>query len=227
MIRRRFGPGAKYSLDFYLRLLFRGHRPIVLQDPPAARKVVVLAPHPDDETIGCGGVLCKYVLASTQVSIIFISDGRLGDPALKILGKERKSREQQALAEERENEARRATNELGVSDLIFLRLPDGRVRADSDSVESLRAHLNRLEPDVVFLPFLADQHPDHFETNLLFLRAASAGYKAREPECWAYEIWTPLFANRILDITSVAETKWAALRQYERQILLHSLSFAI
>jgi LmbE family N-acetylglucosaminyl deacetylase len=217
MIRRRFGPGARYSLDFYLRILLKGHRPIVMQNPRSADRVVVLAPHPDDETIGCGGVLRQYVLANTPVTIIFISDGRLGDPDLKILGRGTRPQDQQELADEREEEAKKAAETLGVSDLIFLHLPDGNVRATSDSIQALSAQLNRLEPDIVFLPFLADQHPDHFETNVLFLQAVGSGYRGREPECWAYEIWTPLFANRVVNITGVAETKWAALRQYESQ----------
>jgi len=178
--------------------------------------VLVVAPHPDDETIGCGGVIRLYTLSTTPVTIVFVSDGRKGGGLGELARKEKTLAEEQ-LAATRRQEAQRAAGVLGVSDLVFLDLRDGEVQVSQENVRLLREQLSRLRPDVVFLPFLVDQHPDHLGTNALFLEAVAGMTPQLTAECWGYEVWTPVYANRIVDITRGADAKWEALRQYESQ----------
>jgi LmbE family N-acetylglucosaminyl deacetylase len=214
---RRIFHNPRESARYYLDLARFGDRPMRLSEPVPAQRVVVLAPHPDDEAIGCGGAIRLYTKTGAAVSVIYISDGSAGDGSIKKLKGQDRLDAQMRLVETRKLEATSAAAALGVTDLAFLGLPDGGVSASPENVARLRAHLERLKPELVFLPFFIDQHPDHVATNVLFLEAA-AGLPGREPrECWGYEVWTPLYANRILDISSVAETKWEALRQYESQ----------
>ncbi len=214
-------PGtARASLNLYLYLLRYGDRPEVV-DPPRANSVLVLAPHPDDETIGCGGVIRRYTLAGTRVAVVVVSDGRRGDPALnrRLTGSAKTRRAEEELIARRRGEAAAAAALLGVRDLVFLDQPDGEVAVTAEAVARLRSELQRLAPDVVFLPFLSDQHPDHLQTNALFLEAAAREYSDRTgPAIWAYETWSPLPANKIVDISTVAETKWDALRCHESQL---------
>jgi LmbE family N-acetylglucosaminyl deacetylase len=212
---RRLADASKASARFYLDLLKYGERPKPLSEPPAAKQVLVLAPHPDDETIGCGGVIRRYADGGTPVTVVFISDGSAGFEA-KGLSKEERQARALALVETRKQEAQRAAAVLGIGDCVFLGIEDGNVSASPENVALLSEALQRLRPDIVFLPFVMDQHTDHYQTNLLFL-AAATGLDGKRVECWAYEIWTPLYANRLVDITPVADVKWQALRQYESQ----------
>ena len=212
---RRLADSSKASARFYLDLLRYGERPRPLTRPPTAKQVLVLAPHPDDEAIGCGGVIRHYTLAGTALTLVFVSDGR-GGIENKGLSKDEKLAQAQALIARRREEAQRAADVLGVRDIIFLDIEDGSVSAAPENVALLSEVLLRVRPDIVFLPFLIDQHPDHYQTNLLFL-AAAAGLDEKRVECWGYEVWTPVYANRLVDVTSVAEAKWQALRQYESQ----------
>jgi LmbE family N-acetylglucosaminyl deacetylase len=192
--------GSRAAVRFYLDLLRFGDRPRRLEHPPSAQRVLVLAPHPDDETLGCGGVLSYYASAGSTVNIVFISDG---DRSESI--------------DVRRKEAQEAAKVLGISDLTFLGLPDGQVSPDRNSVESLRNLISSRQPDIVFLPFLMDQHPDHLATNAIFLESTNELPGADRIECWGYEIWTPVYANRVVDITAEADRKWEALSRYASQ----------
>ena len=209
-------PGSQRpALNLYAYLLRHGDLPTVLSEPPPASRVLVLAPHPDDETIGCGGLLRLLASAGAAVTVVFLSDGRRGYDLSAPCGGSREV--QAALATTRRREAESATALLGVQERVFFDLPDGDLGADPTATERLRSELQRRRPELVLLPFLTDQHPDHLETNRLFLRAARGPFAGGAPECWAYETRTPLPANRIVDITAVAATKWAALAAYASQ----------
>src|ERR1043166_7647856 len=83
---------------------------------PQGKKIVVLAPHMDDEVIGCGGTLCKHVRNGAEVIVVYMTDGRYGSTALQRLkGEERKRRERE-LIEVRKREARLAMETLGVKE---------------------------------------------------------------------------------------------------------------
>src|SRR3990170_3703757 len=58
--------------------------PPPLDRPPGSR-ILVLAPHMDDEALGCGGSLHRHVLAGESVTVAYLTDGRKGDPALNAL----------------------------------------------------------------------------------------------------------------------------------------------
>ncbi len=208
------------SLNFFLyHTRFGGPSEVV--PPPAAERIVVLAPHADDETIGCGGVLSRYADAGAQTAVIVVTDGRRGDPDIYRSGLDEKQQREaeDRLVSRRKAEAARAAEILGVKTLVFLDQPDACVRPTAEAVARLRAELERLSPQVLLLPFLIDKHPDHLETNGLFLHAAASLWPGDGgPICWAYETWTPLHANRTVDIRDVADRKWQALGQYESQI---------
>ena len=77
---RRLQPTARNNLRTWLALEQRDSPPTPISDY-AHRTVVVLAPHSDDETIGCGGTLARHVECGAQVHVIFLTDGRWGDGA--------------------------------------------------------------------------------------------------------------------------------------------------
>src|SRR5262249_29639543 len=114
--------------------------------------LVVIAPHPDDEAIGCGGSICLQVERGNRVAVVFLTSGELG--VKNLPGEEvRKIREQ---------EAERAAEVLGVAALSFLRRPDWYVgHAVAEAAAALRPVLAREAPKMIFLPHAQEWHPDH------------------------------------------------------------------
>ena len=78
----------------------------------------------------------------------------------------------------------------------------------------------RVDPEAVFLPWFLDGHPDH---RALGIALEQAGVRA-EVELWGYETWTPLPANRLVDITKVFDRKERALAAYETAHLAFDVS---
>lgn len=189
-------------------------------DRPPGTRVLVLAPHMDDETLGCGGSLRRHVAAGESVTIAYMTDGRKGDPALNArrLPPDERERLEDALAAVRREEATHAAAMLGVRDLRFLDNRDQELRVTPHTRRQVRELLEEIHPDLVYLPFPTDHHPDHRATNRIFLAALAVCRATEAPLCCGYEVWAPLAPNCLVDITSVADLKERALAQFRSQM---------
>ena len=192
-----------------------------LVDVPEGKRILVLAPHMDDETLGCGGTLRKHVLGGASVTVAFMTDGRHGDPELnaaRLPEAERHEREQR-LVETRKEESRRAADIIGIEDLVFLDQPDGELSVNPGVVASLAHVLRTTRPDLVYLPFLTERHRDHYETGSVFLEAIrTCAGRFDHLQCCGYEVWSPLLANTLVDIGAVLPNKRLAIQQFESQL---------
>lgn len=171
--------------------------------------VLVLAPHPDDEAIGCGGTLSAHTAAGDRVIAAFLTSGERGLPALP-------SAEATAI---REREAEESCAVLGVAASHFYRLPDWQLWGHLPQLATMFAQLIEAEqPDRIYLPHADEWHPDH---QACFFAAARAIALAGLPPGVgrAYEIWTPLQLFRhVEDITSVLRIKMRAIRCHASQV---------
>jgi LmbE family N-acetylglucosaminyl deacetylase len=174
----------------------------------------------DDETLGCGGSLHRHVLAGERVTVAYMTDGRKGDPALNAreLPPAERERLEDELVHTRRDEARRSAAILGVRDLRFLDNRDQELELSSHTRQQMRELLEELRPDLVYLPFPTDHHPDHQATNRIFLAALVSARGIEPPLCAGYEVWAPIAPNRLVDITSIAELKRQALAQFTTQM---------
>lgn len=172
--------------------------------------ILVIAPHPDDEVIGCGGTICLHSDRGDRVVAVFLTSGELG---LKQVSRD-------TAWAIREREARAAARILGLSETIFLRLPDWSVGDNPDSAAALlRPILRRERPDIVFLPHPKEWHPDHQAAWPALKCALSGARNARLPVFRAYEVWTPLAAcEEVQDISSVMPRKLRALGIHKSQL---------
>lgn len=185
---------------------------------PGAERVVVLAPHMDDETIGCGGTLARHARAGASVRVVFLTDGRHGGGReVKALKGAALQAEQLKLVAMRKAEARCALEALGVRDISFLDAEDGTLAHDSTAAPQLRAILEAERPELVYLPYFLEQHPDHYAASRIFLDATRDS--SLRPQCLGYEVWTPLFPNCFVNIDQVVELKKRALAQYHSQLV--------
>jgi LmbE family N-acetylglucosaminyl deacetylase len=117
--------------------------------PPSAH-IVVVAPHPDDETLGAGGLIFTCAQAATRVTVVSVTDGEAACPEVPALDHVRRRELVSAMRE----------LELAPADIFRLGLPDGGLCACE--VE-LQQSLARCIPDgaVIVAPFEFDGHPDH------------------------------------------------------------------
>jgi len=183
---------------------------------PGGGKIAVLAPHMDDEVLGCGGTIVRHVRAGASVTVIFLTDGRHGSAANAALAEPERADKQRELVAIRKEEARRAGKLLGVQTVLFLDAEDQRLHADTLAVERLRDALERQEPDLVYLPFFLERHVDHRAANDVFFAATSG--TTLDFECRGYEVWTPLFPNCLVRIDEAIELKRSALACYQSQL---------
>lgn len=197
------------QLKDYARSFFRPVNllsvPDLVERPPGSN-IVVLSPHFDDDVLGCGGTLYKHARAGERITIVYLTDGRQGDPACP---------DKKQVERTRKEEARRATGILGIDSLVFLDQPETNLRPVPCVVEQVADLLATLRPDLIYLPSFLENHVDHFEANRILLRAASA----LSPSCGicAYECWTPLLPNLLVNITEVLSKKREAAEQYVSQ----------
>lgn len=168
-------------------------------------RLLVLAPHPDDEVIGCGGVVAQHLRERRTVRVIVATNGaQAGDAA------------------RREEESRRGLDLLGPAELRFLRFPDrGLLGATGALMDVLRVELLDFNPDLILVPSPIEIHPDH-----LALAQAFCALVQRDEALFAelaiarvafYEVGQPLRPNAIVDISDVADAKYAAIAAHESQ----------
>jgi N-acetylglucosamine malate deacetylase 1 len=171
--------------------------------------VLVIAPHPDDETLGCGGTLIRHVQRGDRVSAIFLTSGELG---LKQMPRDEAWRV-------REHEAQDAAQVLGLAEVHFLRCPDWFL---SDHIENtaslLRPLLALVQPALIYVPHVLEWHPDHKAALHVLTMALNPPYTP-SPSIRTYEVWTPMPEfDHVEDITGSMEQKLRAVRCYASQL---------
>ncbi|MCZ6597171.1 MAG: PIG-L family deacetylase [Planctomycetota bacterium] len=189
-------------------------------DPAALpRRVLVIAPHADDEVFGCGGMLAIHAGRGDAIRVVVLSDGEAGDPAGLTAD----------IAEKRREESLAAGKELGVEDYRFLGLPDGGFGERGDLVELLRAELEDFAPELVYGPSPEEMHPDHRAAAHALLAARAHPRSARLPDAdgaprvLLYGVNGQVTANVVYDTTAVFDRKRAAIGCFESQLAYHDL----
>ncbi|HEX9996881.1 MAG TPA: PIG-L deacetylase family protein [Abditibacterium sp.] len=124
-------------------------------------KTLAVAPHPDDEVLGCGGTLALLSKLGVETAVMWVSDGGASHPNSRAYPN-------QKLVNLREAEAKMALDKLGVGrkNSYFLRLPDGDLPFPGDqrfesAVQAVRRVLEAFEPKTLLLPWRRDPHRDH------------------------------------------------------------------
>jgi LmbE family N-acetylglucosaminyl deacetylase/glycosyltransferase involved in cell wall biosynthesis len=173
---------------------------------PDAKRVLVLAPHPDDEVFGCGGMLALLRDQGAAITVIVVTDGAAG-------GENRDG----SLAVSRAGESRSAATLLGLSEPVFWEYPDRGLVYGEKLIGRLSEAMLSVGADLVLLPSPTELHPDH---QALALAGAEA-LRRQGGDCRAafYEINIPLpNPNLFIDISSVAEQKMAAMACFTSQL---------
>ena len=184
------------------------HRlPSTLEKPVRAR-VLVIAPHADDEVIPCGGTLLLHRQLGSPTRVVFVTDSTAG------LSDPEAARQLQCI---RREEAARVAEAMRFESVVRLDLPDGRlVRHEAPLVKRLIDQIQSFKPDIIYCPFPGDGHADHQACALAVADATvELGWQG---QIHAYELWTALWPNIMIDISDQAEEKERLIRLYASQM---------
>lgn len=162
-------------------------RPFCIECPEAQR-VLVLAPHVDDDVFGPGGTLIKLSGAGAAIKTVYFSaTGSTPETSAAI-----------------KEEAREASMELA-AEAEFLDLTPGAFPIRGTIIEELKNTILAFRPNIIFTTFLLDDHDDHRRVNHMLL--AAAGEVDLKVEVWAYQIYSSILPNVVVDITDQVAAK--------------------
>ena len=183
-------------------------------------KVLVISPHHDDETIGCGGSICLHIANGDEVSIAFVFAGWSAVPSIV---------DKKEAAIIIQNEAREACKELGVEKVIELSFEDRVCNPDEDMTRSFVKVLREVSPNLVYIPHSDDGDREHRIVNKVSQEALWISSSDYFPELGkkinsvrfvlGYEVWKPLQRHQYFNnISDVIERKKNALEKYKSQL---------
>jgi LmbE family N-acetylglucosaminyl deacetylase len=180
-------------------------------------KILVIAPHMDDEVLGCGGAIVRHVQAGDQVAVCLVANRAYGH------------RYDQALIEREKKACLRAQTILGYQNTVFLDLQDEKLdHSQIELIIPLEETVNSLRPDIVYLPHRGDLNQDHravFDAALVACRPLAAhrvkGLRVYEVPSSTDQIPTlsawPFLPNYYVDIKGVLDLKLDALACYDAE----------
>ncbi len=185
---------------------------------------LILAPHPDDESLGCGGLIAACVAAGRIPLVVLLTDGSGSHPNSRAYPKDR-------LRSVRAQEARTAVAHLGLPPdrIVFLNEPDTAAPRQGPGFDAVVAKLTALiaeETDctTILAPWLHDPHCDHEAASLVAARvAAGAGVRHVAYPVWGWmlsgETVVPAASTRgwRLDIGEFLPAKRRAIRAHQSQ----------
>ena len=179
--------------------------------PVGGRRILVVAPHPDDEVVGCAGTLLLHVRDGDSVCIAYITDGSRSSAG--GLSPEDDARQ-------RKLEAEAAAKSLQVDRFEWLGLTEGSWTYE-ELQPSLLDILRQTSPQLIYAPSRVDFHPEHRKVahglSLLLSREGVVHAEAVVSVCQIQVPLTPILVNRVVDCSGVGQKVEAALKIYRSQ----------
>lgn len=180
-------------------------------------KVLVVAAHPDDEVLGCGGTIARHAVDGDDVSVVFLADG--------IASRLNENTNEEII--ERRKAANNACHILGVNQVYFHSYPDNRMDTIAllDIVQSIEKIINAVTPSIIYTHHGGDLNIDHCITNKAVMTACRPQPNFSVTAIYTFEVlssteWNSpdaaaiFFPNHFVDISSTLDKKMAALNAY-------------
>ncbi len=184
---------------------------------PERGGVLVFAPHPDDEVLGCGGTLALHAEQGDAVHVTVVFDGATGD----VTG----AWDPDLLARRRRDEALAGGRALAQDNVgfryDFWEQPEGHEPTDeelADAAERMVSCAAAVGARTIYAPWAGDAHPDHRAVaRALGLALNHADWPTSVEFVWGFEVWTPLAPARVIDVGRTIELKRTALACHATQ----------
>lgn len=198
----------------------KGIPEITLNDIERYRRILIIAPHQDDETLGCGGLIQRFVQQKSDVSVAFLTDGSMSHPNSS-------SHSATERANIRNTEAMNALKVLGVppDKLYFLNATDSALPDSGENeyrffLKKLRSIVEMERPQLMVCPCQFDPHRDHRAAWSMANDIASQGH----PVLWEYPIWIyELGSTADLAAQQQKDCCYLRLSREEQQVKLYAL----
>lgn len=206
------------------------------------KKAIVFAPHPDDETLGCGGTIARKLNEGYEVSVVFMTDGRYSLTELGVSSAPTPFE----MKEIRREDALRAMKILGLKEknLFFLDFEDKTLKKHERMVQEITLEiLKDVSPIEVFFPQEREYNIDHRVTNMIIRRAIEVSnlhpIEYQYAIAWSFPLYLlihvmnertfDLISSKLLegdlihvDISKFLPLKEMAIREYKSQITVLS-----
>lgn len=188
------------------------------------KNILVVAAHPDDEVLGCGGTIARYVKEGHKVSVMILGEGVTSRDEKRQKFKRGKN------LSSLEREAKKANSCFGVKDILFCRLPDNRfdTLALLDIVKLIEKQITKIKPEVVFTHAAGDLNIDHCITHRAVITATRPlsrqfvkeiyAFEVPSSTEWAFQQFMPIFRPcMFIDIKDTLKMKIEALMLYKSE----------
>ncbi len=156
---------------------------------PLAKKIIVIAPHPDDDILGAGGTLLKAKDQGSEIHILYVTNG-LENKSDKI-----------------KNETMTVCEQTGFKPYFLNFNPKDIDTNNKEMHDKILSIVSNVKPQVIFISFFLDNHYDHRMVNLLLYNSMINSQYNQKIEIWAYQIYSTILPNVVIDITEKVDEK--------------------
>jgi N-acetylglucosamine malate deacetylase 1 len=192
-----------------------------------SKNVLVVAAHPDDEVLGCGGTIAKHVGHGDNVHVAFMTNG--------VGSRHKMSRED---IEKRSQSAQKSANTLGILSIKSFDFPDNKMDVIPllDIVQAIESVIDKFRPEIIYTHHVGDLNIDHQITHNAVMTACRPQPEFCVKEVFTFEVpsstewqapqYLPFVPNMFIDISEQIEIKKIALKFYGDEMRLppHSRS---
>ena len=190
---------------------------------PAPSSVLVVAAHPDDEILGCGGTMARLTREGHEVRIAILAEGMSSRYAHREDADPRQLQHLHARAQQ-------AADKVGAKEVVLCKLPDNRLDTVPllEVVKQVEELVARFRPEVIYTHHPGDLNVDHGVVHRAVLTATRPvpgqcvkeiyAFEVPSSTEWAFQRLEPLFRPSVfVDITETLETKIEALACYDTE----------
>ena len=188
------------------------------------QNILVVAPHADDEVLGCGGTISKHIKYGDVVTIVICTNAHKGNPK-KFTKK---------FIKNIRIEAKKAHKVLGKLNTIFLDFPAPNldIFPESEIADTLSTYISRIKPDLLYIPFNGDLHNDHKKIHQACIVASRTRNNVKINKILSYEVLSEtdlnfssktssFIPNYFEDISGFIQIKIKAMKCYKSQLQIH------
>lgn len=178
-------------------------------------KILVFAPHPDDEVLGCGGTIAKHVLDGDCVDLCIVTTAYSPDWSDEII-------------ENKKNEIKKSNEILKINQTFLLGFPTVKLDTIPQKVlnDAISEIIVRIQPEIVYLPHFGDLNKDHriiYESVLVATRPRGTtikkilGYETLSETEWGYHLGV-FRPNLFVNISGIIDVKIKAMKAYSSEL---------
>lgn len=179
-------------------------------------QILFICAHSDDEIIGAGGTILKYLKENKEISVYFMTFGEKANPIIK----------EEVMVKDRIKETQKIHKKLGVKHTEFFGLKDGKLKTEIPKhkiKDKLKKIIKSTKPSKIFTLTATDPHPDHRATHKAVIQALDE--TKHKCDLYTFRIWNvietfPNLPKMYVDITKFYKEKLKLLQIYKSQQIL-------